>query len=94
MEALRIGVARMTERRHVAAEDEVEGLDLLRVQLASVERFKGLQHLGAAHGDLPHRHAISNRQRRRCKAQRSAHDRKPRLRDPATIVALRIAGIE
>ena len=54
----------MTERRTWAAEDEVERLDLLRVRLASVERFERLQHFGTADGGLPYRHAIGERKRR------------------------------
>ena len=42
----------------------------------------------------PSGHAIGKRQRLRCEAQRSAHDAQPRLRDPAAILAGRIAGIE
>ena len=78
----------------MAAQDEVERLDLLCVRLARVEACQRPQYLGAAYGDLPDRHAIGNRQRLRCEAQRSAHDPKPRVRDPAAIVTGWIAGIE
>jgi hypothetical protein len=94
MEAVGIGAAGMTERRHVGAQNEVERLYLLRVRLASIERSQRFQHFGAADGDLPHRHAIGDRKRHRCEAQRSAHDRKPRLRDPAAVVTFGIAGTD
>jgi hypothetical protein len=59
MEAVGIGAAGMTERRHVGAQNEVERLYLLRVRLASIEHFQRLQHFGTVDGDLPYRYATA-----------------------------------
>ena len=77
----------------MAAQDEVERLDLLRVRLTSVERLKRFHRLWAADGRAPNGNALCKRQRRRGKVERSAHDPEPRQRDPAPIVALRIGRI-
>ncbi len=51
MKVLRIRSDRMTELRYVAAEGEVEWLDLLGVRLLSIKDGKWLDEVRAADGD-------------------------------------------
>ena len=57
-------------------------------------RLQRLHHRWTADGNSAHGDPLRKAQRLRRKAQRSAHDVKPRLRDPAAIFALRIGWIE
>lgn len=63
MEALRINADRMPELRCVAADNEVERLDLLGIGLAFVERRERLEHVRAANGDPPHGDALLEAER-------------------------------
>ena len=94
MEPPRIHADRMTKLSHMAADDEVERFDLLRVRLPSVQRFQRLHHRRAADRDATNGYALLESERLRSEAQRSTHDREPCLRDPTAIVALRIGWIE